>query len=122
MDSVEAGLNALPAGCGIVLVHDGARPFPEPAVIDAVIRIARAGSGAIAADPVTDTLKKAEAEAGATALGPRVARTMSRSGLWRAQTPQGFPRPMLESAFRLARSTGYVGTDEAALVELVQSA
>jgi 2-C-methyl-D-erythritol 4-phosphate cytidylyltransferase len=114
MDSVEAGLRALPAECRIVLVHDGARPFPEPAVIDAVIGHARRGAGAIAAIPVADTLKEADPVGG----GPsRVSRTISRAGLWRAQTPQGFPRTLLEAAFASARAAGRNGTDEAALVE-----
>jgi 2-C-methyl-D-erythritol 4-phosphate cytidylyltransferase len=114
MDSVEAGLKALPASCRIVLVHDGARPFPEPAVIDAVIGAARRGSGAIAAIPLADTLKEAEPVAGGSA---RVRRTVPRAALWRAQTPQGFPRALLESAYAAARAAGRNGTDEAALVE-----
>ncbi len=115
MDSVEAGLRALGAGCTIVLVHDGARPFPEPAVIDHVIAAARHGTGAVAAVPVTDTLKEAEPPA----LGRfgHVIRTVARDRLWRAQTPQGFPRPMLVEAFKAARAAGYSATDDAALVE-----
>jgi 2-C-methyl-D-erythritol 4-phosphate cytidylyltransferase len=109
MDSVAAGLAALPAEMTIVLIHDGARPFPEPDVIDAVIQGARAGSGVIAALPVTDTIKEAE--------DGRVIRTVPREGLWRAQTPQGFPRPMLEYAFEQARANGFKATDDAALVE-----
>lgn len=112
MDSVEAGLRALPPSCRVVLVHDGARPFPDPGVIEAVIGHARAGAGALAAVPLADTLK--EALPGTPA---RVRRTVPREGLWRAQTPQGFPRPLLEAAYRAARSAGYSGTDEAALVE-----
>lgn len=115
MDSVEAGLKELAPGCTIVLVHDGARPFPEPAVIDRVIAAARHGTGAVAAVPVSDTLKEAEPPA-LGALG-HVIRTVSRNGLWRAQTPQGFPRPMLTRAFEAARGAGYSATDEATLVE-----
>lgn len=115
MDSVEAGLEALAASCTIVLVHDGARPFPDPAVIDAVIAAARSGTGAIAAIPLSDTLK----EAAPPALGAYeyVVGTVSRDRLWRAQTPQGFPRLMLSDAFAGARATGFTGTDEASLVE-----
>ncbi len=117
MDSAEAGLRALPPTCTTVLVHDGARPFPQPSVIDAVIRSARAGAGAIAALPVSDTLKEADP---ATDGGPaRVLRTVPRTPLWRAQTPQGFPRPLLETAFADARSGGFVGTDESSLVERI---
>jgi 2-C-methyl-D-erythritol 4-phosphate cytidylyltransferase len=115
MDSVEAGLAALAPSCGIVLVHDGARPFPEPAVIDAVIAAARRGTGAIAAIAVSDTLKESIAPGGNG--HPRILRTVPRGALWRAQTPQGFPRPMLAEAFAGARAAGFTGTDEAALVE-----
>ena len=115
MDSVEAGLGALAPSCAIVLVHDGARPFPEPAVIDAVIAAARRGTGAIAAIPVSDTLK--EAASPTPGAYEHVVGTLSRDRLWRAQTPQGFPRPILADAFSRARATGFTGTDEASLVE-----
>lgn len=115
MDSVEAGLSALPEECSVVLVHDGARPFPDPAVISAVIGLARRGRGAIAALPLTDTVKES---GGAASEGhPLIRRTVPRAGLWRAQTPQGFPRPLLEAGYASARAAGFVGTDEASLVE-----
>ena len=114
MDSVEAGFRALGQESAIVLVHDGARPFPDPAVIDTIIAEARRGVGAIAAVPLHDTLKEAM---DGPAVPPRVARTVPRTRLWRAQTPQGFPRAMLESALHAARADGFVGTDEASLVE-----
>jgi len=115
MESVAAGLRVLPPNCSIVLVHDGARPFPEPSVIEAIIAEARAGRGAIAAVPVHDTLK----EAGLVERRepPPVVRTVSRAALWRAQTPQGFPRSVLEAAFAAAAQAGRSGTDEAELVE-----
>ncbi len=115
MDSVEAGLKALPASCAIVLVHDGARPFPESVVIDAVISAARRGSGGVAAVPLSDTLKEGGAR-DAAGLTP-IARTVPRASLWRAQTPQGFPRAMLETAYASARAAGLAATDEAELVE-----
>jgi 2-C-methyl-D-erythritol 4-phosphate cytidylyltransferase len=111
-DSVAAGLGALPDECAIVLVHDAARPFVDRQVIDAVIGHARAGEGAIAAVPVSDTLKQVD-----RADPTRVARTVPREGLWRAQTPQGFPRNLLLQA-HAARRTGSLGvTDDAMLVE-----
>ncbi len=58
-DSVAAGLAALDPACATVLVHDAARPFVEREVIDAVIALARAGQGAVAAVPLSDTLKEA---------------------------------------------------------------
>jgi 2-C-methyl-D-erythritol 4-phosphate cytidylyltransferase len=115
MDSVERGLAALSAEVEIVLVHDGARPFPRPEVIDGVIAAARQGYGALAAVPVTDTLKEAGPSSEGRAVPVR--RTVPRDGLWRAQTPQGFPRSVLTAAFRAAREQGREATDDAALVE-----
>lgn len=111
-DSVLAGLAALGAECTTVLVHDAARPFVERGVIDAVIAHARGGEGAVAAIPVSDTLKEA-----AAADASRVGRTIPRDGLWRAQTPQGFPRSVLERAHRAAAADRHAATDDAALVE-----
>lgn len=113
MDSVERGLRALPPECAIVLVHDAARPFVGRKVIDAVIARARQGDGAIAAVPLRDTLKASRID-GDSSL---IARTLPREEMWRAQTPQGFPRPLLERAYQSARRDNAVGTDEAALVE-----
>jgi 2-C-methyl-D-erythritol 4-phosphate cytidylyltransferase len=111
-DSVGAGLRALRDGCEIVLVHDGARPFVDREVIDAVIAHARAGHGAVAAVPVNDTIKEA-AGADPTLVG----RTVPRAGLWRAQTPQGFPRRLLERAYAQAGAGASGATDDASLVE-----
>jgi 2-C-methyl-D-erythritol 4-phosphate cytidylyltransferase len=109
-DSVAAGLRALDAACTIVLVHDAARPFVERGVIDAVIAHARSGEGAVAALRVSDTLKQAVAED-----PTRIDRTVPRDNLWRAQTPQGFPRSVLERAHAAADARS--ATDDAALVE-----
>jgi 2-C-methyl-D-erythritol 4-phosphate cytidylyltransferase len=107
--SVRAGLSALPAGAGVVLVHDGARPFVSRETIDAVIAKARAGVGAVAAVPVSDTVKE-------VVEGSRIAKTVARDRLWRAQTPQGFPRDMIERAYdQLAN--GDSASDDAALCE-----
>jgi 2-C-methyl-D-erythritol 4-phosphate cytidylyltransferase len=111
-DSVAAGLAAVRPECRVVLVHDGARPFPDRSVIDAVIAHARAGEGAIAALPVTDTIKEAVA-----ADPTRIGATVPRSRLWRAQTPQGFPRELLERAYAEAGARASEATDESALVE-----
>jgi 2-C-methyl-D-erythritol 4-phosphate cytidylyltransferase len=111
-DSVRAGLAALRAECTVVLVHDAARPFVDEEVIGAVIRVARAGEGAVPAVPLSDTLKE-------VTLGDptRIARTRPRAHLWRAQTPQGFPRAVLEEAHAQAAKCGHRATDDAALVE-----
>lgn len=115
-DSVARGLAALPPACGVVLVHDAARPFVDPALISAVIAVARRGEGAVPAVPVGDTLKEAETDRLA-GEAPRVRRTVPRDSLYRAQTPQGFPRAVLEAAHARAAVTGGSATDDALLVE-----
>ncbi len=111
-ESVANGLEDLPAECRIVLVHDAARPLVTDGMIDRVIAEVRRGHGAIAALPATDTLKRVDA-------GGRIVGTVPREGVWRAQTPQGFPREMIERAHREARAAGTHGdaTDDAALCE-----
>lgn len=113
-DSVRAGLAELTEACAVVLVHDGARPFVERDVIDAVIGYARQGEGAVAAVPLSDTLKEASRHEPS-----RVLRTRPRARLWRAQTPQGFPRAVLEQAYHRAAKLGRRATDDAALVEAI---
>ena len=110
-DSVAAGLAALPAACTVVLVHDAARPFVEHALITAVAAVARRGEGAVPAIPVGDTLKEVAPDSGG-----RIVRTVPRAGLYRAQTPQGFPRRVLEQAHAQATHGG-PATDDAQLVE-----
>ena len=111
-DSVRAGLGALGRDVAIVLVHDAARPFVTRETIDGVIERARAGVGAIAAIPVGDTIKDVDQE--------RITHTVSRERLWRAQTPQGFPRGMIERAYA-ALTNGNAATppptDDAELCE-----
>jgi 2-C-methyl-D-erythritol 4-phosphate cytidylyltransferase len=97
VDSVRAGLEVLPADATIILIHDAARPFVSRGTIDAVIARARAGVGAVAAVPTSDTLK--EIGQGAPRPTPRITRTVDRERIWRAQTPQGFPRKMLHDAY-----------------------
>ncbi len=111
-ESVANGLEDLPPECRIVLIHDAARPLVSPGMIDRVIAEARQGHGAIAALPVVDTLKSVTADG-------RIVGTVARDGLWRAQTPQGFPREMIERAHREARKSGShaAATDDAALCE-----
>jgi 2-C-methyl-D-erythritol 4-phosphate cytidylyltransferase len=109
-ESVANGLDDLPDEASIVLVHDAARPLVGMATIDRVIAAARAGSGAVAALPVVDTLKQVHADGA-------IENTLSRDGLWRAQTPQGFPRQMLVDAHRRARAERIAATDDAALCE-----
>ncbi|HEX5829618.1 MAG TPA: 2-C-methyl-D-erythritol 4-phosphate cytidylyltransferase [Gemmatimonadaceae bacterium] len=109
-ESVIAGLEELPDEVRVVLVHDAARPLAGPALIDRVVQEARRGHGAVAALPVVDTLKVVDEDG-------RIVRTVPREGLWRAQTPQGFPRDMIDRAYYEARARGIFGTDDASVCE-----
>ena len=109
-DSVLSGLEDLPEEIVITVVHDAARPLVTDSTIDRVIGEARKGHGAIAALPIVDTLKEVDATGG-------IIRTVDRASLWRAQTPQAFPREMLEQAHVAARRDGLRATDDASLVE-----
>lgn len=108
-ESVARALRALDRSAALVLVHDAARPFVSRETIDAVIEVVRQGDGAVAAVPVHDTLKAADPQRVITATTPR-------EGLWRAQTPQGFPRAMLEDAHAHAPPDADA-TDDAVLAE-----
>lgn len=109
--SVRNGLDDLPASARIVVIHDAARPLVLSETVDAVIAAARNGTAAIAAVRVTDTLKRADADG-------RVVETVARSGMWRAQTPQAFPRDMIDDVTRRANREDVTATDDAALCEL----
>src|SRR5438067_13041259 len=116
-DSVRAGLQALRSDTAVVLVHDAARPFVSRGTIDAVIARARAGVGAVAAVPASDTLK--EVGQGSHRPTPRITRTIDRERIWRAQTPQGFPREMLDQAYKRLGifSNGSAPSDDAEVCE-----
>ena len=109
-ESVANGLDDLPDEAQIVLVHDAARPLVGMETIDRVVEAVRAGTPAIAALPVVDTLKE-------TTEDGTIVRTVDRTSLWRAQTPQGFPRTLLVEAHRRAREERITATDDAALCE-----
>jgi 2-C-methyl-D-erythritol 4-phosphate cytidylyltransferase/2-C-methyl-D-erythritol 2,4-cyclodiphosphate synthase len=112
-DSVRAGFAAIDARADVVLVHDAARPFVTPEVIDRVIAAASTTGAAIPCVPVTDTVKRAD-DRGAERV---VLKTVPREALWLTQTPQGFRRDVLARA--VADGAGEVeATDEARLVEL----
>jgi 2-C-methyl-D-erythritol 4-phosphate cytidylyltransferase len=109
-ESVANGLDDLPDEAQIVLVHDAARPFVDIATIDRVVTSVRDGKATVAALPVVDTLKEADET-------NRVVRTVERDRLWRAQTPQGFPRQLIVRAHREAHAARLSATDDAALCE-----
>lgn len=108
-DSVRAGLEALaklPEPPDVVLVHDGARPCVPAAVIARTLEALETHDGVIPALPVSDTLKKVD--------NGIITGTVSREGLWRAQTPQGFSFPLLRDLHDRHRTAL---TDDAGLLE-----
>lgn len=126
--------NALEAvGTELVAIHDAARPLVTPELIEGVIATLVAdpeAAGAIAATPVTDTIKQvsaseAAAPAGCNALRPpggqktlhRVGRTLDRDRLWAAQTPQVFRVDALHEALATDPEGAAAATDEAMIVE-----
>jgi 2-C-methyl-D-erythritol 4-phosphate cytidylyltransferase len=107
--SVWRGLEATGPEAEVVAVHDAARPFVTPAEIDRVVAEAARTGAAILAARAVDTIKEAEGES--------VRRTLDRTRLWHAQTPQCFRRELLLRAYELALAEGFEATDESALVE-----
>ena len=110
-ESVGNGLKALPGGPTLVLVHDAARPFVPAEVIDRVLAVAALGAAAVPGVPLSDTVKE-------TDTAGLVVRTVPRERLVAVQTPQAFPRAMLETAHQRARGdSGAIATDDATLCE-----
>jgi 2-C-methyl-D-erythritol 4-phosphate cytidylyltransferase len=97
----------------VVLVHDAVRPFVTAEIIRAVIQAAQKYGAAIAGLPAVDTVKQVER----TAEGAVITATLPRERVVMAQTPQGFHFNVIKRAFDEATVDGFVGTDEAALVE-----
>ncbi len=109
--SVYKGLKAVKQE-KIVLVHDGARPFIKHEQIDELIAEAEQTGAAILAVPVKDTIKRVQ--------DLQVSETIERSSLWAVQTPQAFRLSLLLEAHAEAERKGFLGTDDASLVEQME--
>lgn len=96
---------------GIVLVHDGARPFITADIIQELVVQAEAAGAAVVAVPVKDTIKRVE--------NGKVAETVERTSLWSVQTPQAFRVSALLNAHEQAERDGFLGTDDASLAERI---
>ncbi|WP_109485562.1 2-C-methyl-D-erythritol 4-phosphate cytidylyltransferase [Occallatibacter savannae] len=113
-ESVVHALNALPAGPDdIVLVHDAVRPLIDKATIERTIDAVAQHGAAIVGLPAVDTIKQVER----TAHGALITSTIPREFIVQAQTPQGFRYDLLQKAMSDAVEDGFVGTDEASVVE-----
>ncbi|MFH1019831.1 MAG: 2-C-methyl-D-erythritol 4-phosphate cytidylyltransferase [Pseudomonadota bacterium] len=109
-DSVRIGLAQVAEDSPLVAVHDGARPLITPQDIQRCLAAAAAHGAAIMGVPVKDTLK-------AVAPDTTIRHTVERESLWQAQTPQAVRTGLLREAFARADQDGFIGTDEASLLE-----
>lgn len=109
--SVCNGLDAMAdaADDDLVLIHDGVRPFVSQEMLKAAADAAREHGASVVAVPVKDTVKVVK--------GGVIAETPPRAELWLAQTPQAFRYGLIRDAHARAKAEGYLGTDDASLVE-----
>jgi len=113
-ESVANALASLKAAKDdIVLVHDAVRPFVDDEIIGNVIREVEKHGAAIAGLPAVDTIKQVDRAAD----GAIITSTIPRERVVQAQTPQGFRYELIKKAFDSSAADGFVGTDEASLVE-----
>ena len=112
-DSVWNGLEALGSGTEIVAIQDAARPCTSEALIAATIEAAKETGAAVAAQPVTDTIKE-------SSDGKFIERNLDRSRLWAVQTPQTFRVDVIRRALAEVRKRGLQVTDDTAACELIQ--
>jgi 2-C-methyl-D-erythritol 4-phosphate cytidylyltransferase len=111
-DSVWAGLEAAPADAEIVAIHDAARPCVNNDLIAATVKYAEETGAAVAAHPVTDTIKE-------SADGRLIQKTLDRSQLWAMETPQTFRLDVIRRAIAAARTKKMIFTDDTASCELI---
>lgn len=113
-DSTRSAIEAVPEGFGYVAIHDGARPLITTEAIDralAALMDAPETEGVVCGQPAIDTLKVVEDD--------RIVETPPRSRYWTVQTPQAFRVEALRRAHAAALAEGFVGTDDASLIERV---
>ena len=108
-DSVYNGLKALPEEADLVIIHDGARPFVTPVIIEAAVRQARKKGAIVVGVPVKDTIKLVKPKS------LTVNKTVDRDGIWVAQTPQVFKKDLIMLAYQ--KYGREKATDDAMLVE-----
>ncbi len=108
--SIANGLSLMLDAVEVVAVHDAVRPFINPELVSECSTAAKKFGGAIIAVPAKDTIKKVDSDGS-------IKETPDRKYLWQAQTPQIFEKSILSRAYSEAISDGFVGTDDASLVE-----
>jgi len=110
--SIYKALKEIPEHTGIVLIHDGVRPFVSGELIKAVAKAARIHGAAVAGTPLTDTIKEVDEKG-------QVLSTPDRKRLWRIQTPQGFTYELIAKAYAQGKKDKILdqATDDSMLVE-----
>ncbi len=108
-DSVRMGLEAIESPCDLVMIHDGVRPFVTIETIERAIDAAESHDATVVAVPAQDTIKAVKEGV--------VMKSVIKGELWRVQTPQTFSYELISRAHREALKDGYLGTDDASLVE-----
>jgi 2-C-methyl-D-erythritol 4-phosphate cytidylyltransferase len=109
-DSVRAGLEQVNAGATFVAVHDAARPLVTPEQIERLLELAREHGGATLAEPITNTVKRADENLVVTGSVPR-------ENLYAMQTPQIFARHLLDQAYAALAANSLSVTDEVSALE-----
>lgn len=112
-ESVRRALEGAGEDADVVVAHDAARPFASPSLFTRVLEALAGADGAVPGVPASDTVKRVEGDG----VGVRVRETVARDGLVLVQTPQAFDREALEAAHAKAEAEGFVGTDDAELLE-----
>jgi len=111
-ESVKNGMDALPRDVDIVAIHDGVRPFVTRAMIEDSIHSALRYGAVVLAMPVKETIKMSNPDG-------TVLKTLDRETLWQIQTPQSFQVNLIKEAYHRASEDGFIGTDDASLVERI---
>jgi len=109
-ESGKNGIDAVPGDSGIISIHDGVRPFVTREMIEDSVRGALRFEAVVIAVPVRDTIKRVQPDG-------TVLQTLERGSLWQVQTPQTFRASVIREAHDRAVKEGFVGTDDASLVE-----
>lgn len=107
-ETVRLALEMLDPSIELVAIHDGARPFLSPALLQACLEAGKEYGAVVPALPIYDTIKRGD---------EWVEETLPREALFTIQTPQVFKRELIKEAHRRAWEEGFIGTDDASLVE-----
>jgi 2-C-methyl-D-erythritol 4-phosphate cytidylyltransferase len=113
-DSLWNGFGEIHEPCNVVVIHDGARPLLDQKTLQKALEAAEQDGASVVAVPVKDTIKVGDAE-------HMVVKTLDRSQLWAAQTPQAYQYPIIQAALAKAKKDAFYSTDDSSLVEKIHA-